>query len=345
MKVGVIFGGPSAEHGVSLISAAAVARGLRQASHDVIPMAVDKDAKWCSNAQSTEILDSVGSTPAETPDFSGNLPIHPGLLDREVDLVFPVLHGPWGEDGTIQGLLEAFGLPYVGCGIESSALCMDKIRCKELVSRAGIPTARWVKFIHRDNPLEDLEGQTAKLGFPLFVKPARMGSSVGISRVEKVQELHDAIVEAFRWDREILMEKGLDAREIEISVLGNDNPRASLPGEVRPTEGFYDFQGKYLDDSTELIAPAILDQEQIAAIGKTALKIYSILGCEGMARVDLFIEKASGQIFFNEVNTIPGFTSISMYPKLWEVTGLPFPELLNELLRLALNRHLRDRTS
>ncbi len=344
MKVGVIFGGPSAEHSVSLVSAAAVIRGLEKAGYEVLPMAVDRRGKWCGESQSGALLDEIGSTPAEAPDFSGRLPIDQRLLDHEVEIVFPVLHGPWGEDGTIQGLLEALGIPYVGCGIEASALCMDKIRSKELVSFAGIQTAAWLSLDRRKFPFVNLEKRAADLGFPLFVKPARMGSSVGISRVEKPEALREAVEEAFRWDREVLVEQALEVREIEVSILGDAPARASLPGEIRPREGFYDFEGKYLNDSSELLAPAPLSEEQTSEIRESALRIYSILGCSGLARVDLFIEKGSGRIFFNEVNTLPGFTPISMYPRLWEISGLPFPDLLNELLSLGLRRHRKSST-
>lgn len=342
MRVAVVFGGPSEEHAVSLVSAASVIRGLQESDYEVLPMAIDTRGRWCEPAKSTAILGEIGHTPAETPEFVGSLPLDPRLLKNPPAVVFPVIHGPYGEDGTLQGLLESLSLAYVGCGIAASALCMDKIRSKQIIDQSGIPTAPWLALHRQRPPRPDFQQQIAALGFPLFVKPSRMGSSVGISRVDDPLEMPTALEEAFTHDFEVLIEKGLNIREIEVAVLGNTPARASLPGEIRPSDGFYDFEGKYLNNSSRLLAPAPLDEETTAAVRETALRIYDILGCEGMARVDLFIEKNSGRILYNEVNTIPGFTGISMYPKLWGISGLPFPELLNELLRLGLERFARS---
>jgi len=334
MKVGLVFGGPSGEHAISLISAAAIARGLRKGGHEVLELAIDRDCRWCPVDESSRILEGVGKRPDMAPDFSGTMPLAGEVLKQEVDIVFPALHGPFGEDGVIQGLLEALGLPYVGCGVEASALCMDKIRSKDLVAHAGIATAEFFSIRKGD---DSVVGEQADfLGYPLFVKPARMGSSVGISRVSDPRELHQAVEEAFRWDREVLVERALDVREIEVAILGNREPRASVPGEIRSDGGFYDFAGKYINDSAGLLAPAPLDPAEAERLRRKSLEIFSLLGCEGMARVDLFLEEDGGEIYFNEVNTIPGFTPISMYPRLWELSGLSFPDLLDELLKLGL---------
>jgi len=336
MRVSVLFGGPSAEHPISLLSAVSIVKGLKEAGHEVVPTAIDIKGRWCTVEDSAAILDRTGSTPSEVPSFDGSGTIAQEILRKEVDVVFPVLHGPWGEDGTIQGLIEALGLPCVGCDVAASALCMDKIRSKMIVEHAGFKTAAWTALYTGEDPGAKAD-DIARLGFPLFIKPCRMGSSVGISKVSRPEELHSAIENARLYDREVLIEEGLDVREIEVAVLGNLETRASLPGEIRASEGFYDFEGKYVDDTSDLLAPAPLDPKTTEMCRKTALEIYRVLGCRGMARVDLFIEKTSGEVYFNEVNTIPGFTRISMYPRLWDISGLPFPKLLDRLLKLCLS--------
>jgi D-alanine-D-alanine ligase len=273
--------------------------------------------------------------------FEGAARLDRRLVDDVFDVAFPVLHGPFGEDGTIQGLFEMLDLAYVGCDATASALCMDKGITKRLLLLQEIKTPAWLEIDRwqwKVDP-DDALSRCSHLGFPLFVKPARLGSSVGITRISEHEQLGNAVQSALTHGARVVVEQGLHAREIEIAVLGNDEAKASVPGEVVPGHEFYDYDDKYLDDACELLAPAPLDSGQTTAARELALRVYSTLGCAGMARIDLFLERATGDFWVNEVNTIPGFTSISMYPRLWELSGLPYPHLLDELIRLAIKRH------
>ena len=339
-RVALIFGGRSGEHDVSIVSARSVDSALDRAVYEVVPMAIDRQGLWADAGTARRVLEASSDRTDNVVHFEGRDRIDPRLLEGTIDVAFPVLHGPYGEDGTIQGLFEMIDLPYVGCDAASSALCMDKIFCKRLLAQEGLPTPAWVE-LDRTSWREDRDSiveRSLGLGLPLFVKPARLGSSVGISRVSEEAGLAAAIELALGHGERVLVERGLDAREIEVAVLGNRHPRAAVPGEVVPGHDFYDYEDKYLDSACELLAPAPLDADTTAAAQGLGIKVFRLLGCSGMARVDLFLERGAGQLWVNEVNTIPGFTSISMYPRLWGLSGLDYPALLDELIRLAFAR-------
>ncbi len=341
MRVGLIFGGRSGEHEVSIVSARAVRNALEERSHDVVPMAIDRRGLWAGAEVSAEVLDRSGDRTDSVVPFEGMDRLAPSLLGGQLDVAFPVLHGPYGEDGTIQGLLETLGVPYVGCGVAASAVCMDKALTKRLLAAAGLDTPDWIELSRHEFRAGSgtVAGACTGLGFPLFVKPARLGSSVGISKVETPDGVVAALEEAFRHDTLVVVERGVDAQEIEVPVIGNHEPRAAVPGEVVPGHAFYDYADKYLDDACRLLVPAPLDHEERERAETLAVAAYRSLGCEGMARVDLFLERGTGRYLVNEVNTIPGFTPISMFPKLWEASGLPYAALVERLLELALERH------
>jgi D-alanine-D-alanine ligase len=336
----LIFGGRSGEHDVSMVSARSVAAALDGDRYDVVPMAIDRAGRWADPKTAERVLAESGDRTDEVLDFDGDRKIDPRLLNETFDVAFPILHGPFGEDGTIQGLFEIIDLPYVGCDPTASALCMDKGLTKRMLRDGGLPTPAWVELERAlwTESRSELVDRCLALGAPLFVKPARLGSSVGISKVSGADELEAAVGAAFGYGRRVVVEHGVDGREIEVAVLGNSSPRASVPGEIVPGHEFYDFADKYLDDTCELLAPAPLAEERSEAARELALRVFTTLGCEGMARVDFFLDRHDGKLSVNEVNTIPGFTSISMYPRLWALSGLPYPELLDELVRLALDR-------
>jgi len=337
----LVFGGRSGEHDVSVVSARSVARALDPDRYVVVPMAIDRNGLWADPETARNVLTTSGDRPDNIIRFTGSRRMDPRLLDGSIDVAFPVLHGPFGEDGTIQGLFEMLDLPYAGCDVASSASCMDKGLAKRLLRQADLATVGWVELARHgwtEDP-QSLRDSCLELELPLFVKPARLGSSVGISKINHADQLDAAIEEALTHDHRAIAEKGLDAREIELSVLGRDRPRASLPGEIVPGHEFYDYEDKYIDDSCQLLTPAPLSDAQIEEARDLAIRAYTALGCDGMARVDLFLERTTGKFWVNELNTIPGFTSISMYPKLWELTGLPYSKLLDELVQLALERH------
>ncbi len=343
LRVAVVLGGRSGEHEVSVVSARFVASSLEQAGHAVVAMAIDHGGRWADPDTAEHVLRDSGDRTDEVVAFTGRDPVDPRLLARDADVVFPVLHGPFGEDGTIQGLLEMLDVPYVGCDHSASAVCMDKVLTKRLVAEEGLATAAWVEVPSRRWAL-DRDGATRdclELGLPLFVKPVRLGSSVGIRKVTEPGELGPAIEAAHAFDHRVIVEEAVRGREIEVAVLGNSEPRAAVPGEVVPGHEFYDYEDKYVDDACQLLAPAPLEAEQQGAARQLAISVYELLGCEGMARVDLFLEPETGALWVNEVNTIPGFTSISMFPRLWGLSGLPPAELVDELVRLALERHRR----
>ncbi len=309
LRVAVLYGGRSGEHEISLRSAESIIAGLDPAKYDVQRIFITPEGRWQPRALSPE--------PGANPG---------------IDVVFPALHGTFGEDGTVQGLLELAGLPYVGAGVLASAVAMDKEVTKRLLAERGLPVTEYFTVIrgHRGD---------SSLPFPLFVKPANLGSSVGISKVKDCAELEAALELAGQYDRKILVERGIAGREFECSVLGSEEPLAAIPCEVIPSREFYDYEDKYLLDAAKLIVPAPLTPGQTAEMRRLAVAAYQAVECEGMARVDFLMETASGQLYINEINTIPGFTSISMYPKMWEAAGVPFAELLDRLIDLALERH------
>lgn len=338
VKVALLFGGRSAEHEVSLISAGAIYRHLNREKYEIICFYLPRQGGWKKvvspllSLQELEKGDSFSFLPWEKIE---------GLTPLEADIYFPILHGPYGEDGTIQGMLELAGVPYVGAGVLASALGMDKVAMKTAFASRHLPLVRYVSFIEREWELksEEIIGKIkSTIPLPLFVKPANLGSSVGITKVKVWDELKESIKTAFLYDRKVLVEEGIPAREIECSVLGNDEPKASVPGEVIPFREFYDYRDKYIEGKTGFKIPADLTEEQIAEVQRLSLEAYRAIDCSGMARVDLFLDRRNGAFYVNEVNTIPGFTEISMYPKLWEASGLPFSQLLDELINLGFER-------
>jgi len=350
IRVGVLFGGRSGEHEVSLISAASVIQALDRKKYEVVPIGITREGRWFLGSVSHRPLAEVfkkGKPVIPSVDPSG-----PKFFARNarpeakrlpnIDVIFPVLHGTFGEDGTVQGLFELAGVPYVGAGVLGSAAGMDKDLMKHLFRDAGLPVVDWVVVLRGEwehSPARVRRLIESKLGYPLFIKPANLGSSVGISKVHNRSELAPALNLAASYDRKIVVEKGLDAREIECSVLGNDRPEASVPGEVVPVNEFYDYEAKYVMEGSELVIPAKLSRAETRRVRQLALEAFRAVDCAGMARVDFLLDRTSGNLFVNEVNTIPGFTPISMYPKMWEASGLPYPALLDRLIELALERH------
>jgi len=341
-RVALIFGGRSDEHDVSIVSARSVDRALDRKKYEVVPMAIDRQGLWADAETACRVLAESSDRADAVVHFEGSIRLDSRLLEDSIDVAFPVLHGPYGEDGTIQGLFEMLDLAFVGCDAASSALCMDKVFCKRLLAQAGLPTPAWVG-LDRTSWAEERDliiERSFGLGLPLFVKPARLGSSVGISKISGDVDLTPAIELALNHGERVLVEKGLDAREIEVAVLGNRHPRTAVPGEVVPGHEFYDYADKYVDSACKLLAPAPLDEDTTAAAQDLGVKVFRLLGCSGMARVDLFLDRDGDRLWINEVNTIPGFTSISMYPRLWGLSGLEYPALLDELIRLAVERRI-----
>jgi D-alanine-D-alanine ligase len=347
LRVGVLFGGRSGEHEVSLASAASVMRGLDPDKYEAVPIGITKDGHWLIGEGAVKMLPEVlkGGRRvmlAADPTEAALVPLDRGAGAQRLDVIFPVMHGTFGEDGTIQGMLELAGLPFVGAGVLGSAVGMDKDVSKRLCQEAGIPVVPWVT-VHRwqweKEPAAIKAEVEEKFEYPVFVKPATLGSSVGMTKVHNADELGPAVSEACEYGMKILVEKAMVAREIEVSVLGNHDPKASVPGEVVPHREFYDYAAKYLEDGTQLMIPADLKSAQVERIQTLAVRAFQVLELSGMARVDFFVEKKGGKIFFNEVNTIPGFTSISMYPKMWEASGIPFRELIDKLIDLAFEIH------
>ncbi len=356
IRIGVIFGGRSGEHDVSLRSAEAVMNAVDPDRFEVVPIGIARDGRWITGGDPLHQLADTSQLPLALPSQhqrSGDddveaheenvtLDVGSSYWARDVDVLFPVLHGPWGEDGTVQGLLELANVPYVGAGVMASALAMDKITSKQLFERAGLPIAPWIWVLRRDwqrDPETVLERIEREIGYPCFVKPANLGSSVGISKVHHAGEFGDAFGEAAHHDRKIVIEKGLDARELEVSVLGNDDPVTSVVGEIVPCNEFYDFDAKYVDGDSQLLIPAPITLEQSEQVRDIAVKAFKMIDGAGMARADFFLERPTGKVFMNEVNTIPGFTQTSMYPLLWEASGLQFRDLVTRLVELAVERH------
>jgi D-alanine-D-alanine ligase len=347
LRVGVLFGGRSGEHEVSLASAASIIRGLDPQKYEAVPIGITKEGHWLIGEGAQKMLPEVLRTGQRVvmsadPTESALMPLDGSPRGQKLDVVFPVIHGTFGEDGTMQGLLELAGLPFVGTGVLGSAIGMDKDVAKKLMRVAGIPVVPWIAVQRADwerRPKEIRRAIEKKFKYPVFVKPATLGSSVGMTKVHSRTELGPALDLAAEFAMKIMVERAVSAREIEVSVLGNHDPRASIPGEIVPHREFYDYAAKYLEEGTKLLIPAKLTKSEVKKVQAMAVTAFRSLELSGMARVDFFIEKRSGRIFLNEVNTIPGFTSISMYPKLWEANGIPFRELVNKLIDLALEQH------
>ena len=367
IRVGVIYGGRSGEHEVSIASAAAVIHNLDKQRYDPIPIRIEKDGRWLiadrlpSSASAAEIIEQ-GRAHADTPRLGrggreAHLVAHPSdeqiltfergdganITSMALDVVFPVLHGPYGEDGTVQGLLELANIPYVGAGVLASAVGMDKAVAKLVFAARGLPVGPYLVVLRGEweTRAEDIAREIAStLDFPVFVKPANLGSSVGISKVKAAPALAEAMSLAASFDRKIVVEAAVpNAREIECAVLGNDAPDASLPGEVIPSREFYDYDAKYLDDRSKTIVPAALTPAQTARVQTLAIQVFKAVDAAGMARVDFLMNAVTGEFFVNEINTIPGFTTISMYPMMWAASGVPYPALLDRLIALARERH------
>jgi len=351
-RVAVLFGGRSGEHEVSLVSADSIIQNLDRSRYEVVPIGITKEGQWLlegdplgtlregrtGNSCQPALLrpaDEAGGPATHTALSSSNMPL-------VVDVVFPVLHGPFGEDGTVQGLLEMAGVPYVGGGVLASAAGMDKAIMRALFKERALPMVDHVVVLRREweaDPEGTMDRIERALGYPSFTKPANLGSSVGISRAVDRSGLAKALAEASKYDRKLVVEQGIRCREIECSVLGNDDPEASVPGEIVPCNDFYDYRAKYLDEGSKLLIPAPIPTEAAEEVRRLAIEAFKAVDCAGMARVDFFLEKGTGRVYLNEINTIPGFTKISMYPKLWEASGLPYARLLDRLIELALERH------
>lgn len=352
MKVGVLFGGRSGEHEVSLASARTVMDALAEAGYQTVPIGITPEGRWLTADDPLARLTAGGRNGPGEEGNRASAALTPLIPMEErlpgLDVIFPVLHGPYGEDGTVQGLLEMAGLPYVGDGVLASAAGMDKIASKMLFGAAGIPQVAYRGFNRRawqrakEELLDEIEGNFC---YPLFAKPANLGSSVGISKARNRSELAAGIDAACAYDRRVLVEQGVEkAREIEVSVLGNDEPQASIPGEIIPGNEFYDYEAKYTDGRSQLVIPAPLTPAQVDEVQALAVRAFRTLDCAGLARVD-FLLAQDGALYLNELNTMPGFTRHSMYPKLWEASGLPLPGLVQRLVELALERHADRRSN
>jgi len=365
IRVGVIFGGRSGEHEVSLMSAQSVMNALDKKKYEIVPIGITREGRWIASGDPLKAL-LAGDPDASRPAALLGDPSRRGLMRlddteqairatrlTELDVVFPVLHGTYGEDGTVQGLLELAGIPYVGAGVIGSVLGLDKIAFKDIMRAHNLPIVDDVTFKRKEwdaDPDEVLERVEAALDYPVFTKPANLGSSVGISKCHDRAGLAAGLTEAARYDRKLIVEAAVpQAREIEVSVLGNDDPIASLPGEIIPSREFYSYESKYIDggdQASQLLIPAPISPEMTEQVRDLAVRVYKVIDCAGMARADFLLSGESdpgpGKLYVNEVNTIPGFTSISMYPKLWEASGIPYPELVDRLIDLALERY-RDK--
>jgi len=362
--VAVLFGGQSFEHEVSRVSAQSVIENLDTEKYNIIPIGITKEGNWIrytgeySNIgsgkwESIALEEIKNRQESSTSAISrGNSAIRDFLMEfddnKNIDVIFPVLHGSNGEDGTIQGLLELAGIPYVGCGVLSSAVGMDKATSKILFESAGIPQGEFFLVIRSEvnENIGDIQKRTEEtIGYPCFVKPSNAGSSVGVSKVNDSEGLLKALLNAGKYDRRILIEEFINGREVECAVLGNDSPVASTVGEVVPCNEFYDYKAKYIDNASKIIVPAQLEDKTVQLIRNYAVEAFKLLDCSGLARVDFFVENLTGKVYINEINTMPGFTGISMYPKLWEACGVPYRELLNRLIDFAFMRFNENRRS
>ncbi len=340
IRVALLFGGRSAEHDVSILSARSIRDAAPKDRLEIVPICIARDGRFVSPERSREILDGRAKSTEGDPDFAFVL----WARANAVDIAFPIVHGTFGEDGTLQGYLEIIGLPYVGSGVTASAVGMDKWMMKFAFAAAKLPQVEFITVSEHDwfNDRERISRNIANtLRLPFFVKPANAGSSVGVSKVKSNDDLEAAVKKALRFDEKVLVERGVEAREIEVSVLGNENPVASLPGEVITGHEFYDYEDKYIDDKSTLQIPANLSPEKTAEIRRLAIAAFKAVGAAGYARVDFFVERGTNRLYLNEINTIPGFTRISMYPKLWEATEIHYGRLIEKLVELGLERARR----
>ena len=352
LKIAIIFGGRSGEHEVSLNSAKSVLAALNMDKYDVVQIGITHDGAWMAGENVLAVLSGEANgdlTPVILPGDPSLAGIYStdGVKLSDFDVVFPVMHGTYGEDGTLQGLLEMADVAYVGAGVTGAAVGMDKAIFKDVMVANNIPVVDGVLALRAEieNNMLALIDKIERLGYPVFVKPANMGSSVGVSKCDNRSSLSEGLLEAAQYDRRVLIERGINAREIEISVLGNDFPEASVPGEVEPSREFYSYESKYVDGTSGLMIPAPIPEETAETMREIAIKTYKAIDCAGMARVDFLLDKDDGKFYLNEVNTIPRFTEISMYPKLCDASGLPYPQLIDRLIELALERKAeRDRT-
>jgi len=360
IRVGLLFGGRSGEHEVSLASAASVLEALDPAKYEAVPIGITREGQWLMAASPEHLLKS--EVTLELPETTEALPdvTHHGIVrvnerggidlhETAVDVVFPLLHGPYGEDGTVQGLLELADIPYVGSGVLGSSVSMDKAMMKTVLEGAGLPGVPYRLVTAKEwfrRPAEAATALSEALTYPLFVKPCNLGSSVGISKVHTLVELESALDLAAGYDRRIIVEEGIDAREVECSVMGNDDPIVSVPGEIIPHHEFYDYEAKYTEGLADLIVPARLSADQARTVREYAERAFLAVDAAGLARVDFFVRRADGEVLVNEINTLPGFTTTSMYPKLWEASGVSYSDLVDKLIQLALERHAeKDRRS
>lgn len=336
-KVVLLFGGRSAEHDVSILSARSIFEAAPKERFQVIPICIAQDGEFIAPERSNRILAGSESSAAGEPEFAFDR----WLREQDIAIVFPIVHGTFGEDGTLQGYLEILGVPYAGSGVTGSAVGMDKWVMKYAFRAAGLPTVKHIEVSEpawKRNSGAITDSTLETLTFPMFAKPANAGSSVGVSKVKSADALPPAIEKAFRFDDRVLVEEGIDAREIEVSVLGNDEPQASLPGEIVSGREFYDYEDKYIEEGSRLVIPAELTGEQTGQIRSLALQAFAAVGAAGYARVDFFIDRRTDSIYVNEINTAPGFTKISMYPKLWDASGLAYPDLIGKILELGIER-------
>ena len=349
LNIALIFGGKSGEHEVSLVSTASIYKHIDKDKYNVFTIGITKEGTWMYYEGSEENIKNgnwvnLANKKVEVNLVpSGNKEVgiifEDGRVEK-IDVLFPVLHGPYGEDGTIQGLFEIRQIPYVGRGVLAASVGMDKLICKKVFSEIGLPqvnytdTSRWAFNMDSEKELNDIE---AKLSYPIFVKPANLGSSVGISKATDREELLKGIEEALKYDSRIVLEQGIDAREIEVAVLGNDEVKASIAGEIKPAKDFYDYEDKYINGASTYDIPANISKENMENIRRMAVEAFKGIDGKGLSRVDFFIDRNSGEIFINEINTLPGFTNISMYPKMWEATGLPYTQLIDKLIELAID--------
>jgi D-alanine-D-alanine ligase len=346
VRIVLLYGGQSAEHEVSRVSAASVLKAIDTTRYDVVPVAITPDGRWLRSDETLALMaagqgrlpDSIESLDADGTALAPLSSVAPGHADQQV-VVLPILHGPRGEDGTVQGLLELADVAYVGTGVLGSALNMDKATAKVVAEAAGVPVCAWLSA--RDAEIDDafIAKVGSELGWPVFVKPSNMGSSVGVNRADDPAQLRAALADATQYDEWVVVEEAVDARELEVGVIGNEAPRASVVGEIVPTHEFYDYEDKYLDGAAEMVIPAEVPDEIAEQMRELAVTVYRALRCDGLSRVDFFYEANGRGLLFNEINTMPGFTKYSMFPSLWDATGLPYPELIDELIRLALARH------
>lgn len=360
IRLALLYGGRSGEHQVSIASATSVMQAIDRQKYDVLPVYLTPEGRWLPEVEPQAMLPRGVQPPPRSAVLLSSDPHQQGLLSlpnreggqgeaiRTVDVVFPLLHGTYGEDGTVQGLLELADLPYIGSGVLGSAVGMDKGTMKALFREAGLPVVPSLVVLRRDwedDPAAIQSHILQHLALPVFVKPANLGSSVGISKVKMPSELGPALAIASQYDRRLIIEQGIECRELECSVLGNDVPEVSVIGEIVPNREFYDYEAKYNDALSKLIIPADISAELTATLRQIALTAFRVVDAAGLARVDFFVERHTGKPYVNEINTLPGFTTISMYPKLWEASGLPYDQLIDRLVQLALERHQDRRRS